>query len=100
MFSGWWLSALAVVYLGSLFAIAHYGDRRAVYSRQVRLRPYIYSFTLGVYCTSWTFFGAVGSAVREGWGYLAIYVGPALVFLLAPAFWRRLIEVGRAHGVT
>jgi len=100
MFSGWWLTALAVVYLGSLFAIAHFGDRRGTYSRHVRLRPYIYSLALGVYCTSWTFFGAVGSAVREGWGYTAIYVGPVLVFMLAPSVLRRLIEVGRTHNVT
>src|ERR1700691_2741489 len=100
MFSGWLLSLLAVAYLGFLFAIAFYGDRRHIYPRQRRLRPYIYGLALGVYCTSWTFFGAVGSAVRDGWGYLPIYLGPALVFLFGLPFIERLVEVGHSHKVS
>jgi PAS domain S-box-containing protein len=99
MLSGWLLSALAVAYLGFLFAIAFYGDRRSIYPNRRRLRPYIYGLALAVYCTSWTFYGAVGTAVREGWGYLPIYVGPSLVYLLALPFLERLVEVGRAHKV-
>lgn len=99
MLSGWLLFALAVAYLGFLFAIAFYGDRRSIYPNRKRLRPYIYGLALGVYCTSWTFYGAVGTAVREGWGYLPIYVGPTLVYLLALPFLERLVEVGRAHKV-
>jgi PAS domain S-box-containing protein len=99
MLSGWLLSALAVAYLAFLFAIAFYGDHRSIYPNRQRLRPYIYGLALGVYCTSWTFYGAVGTAVREGWGYLPIYVGPTLVFLLALPFLERLVEVGRAHKV-
>src|ERR1700690_2450881 len=97
MLSGWLLAALAVAYLGFLFAIAFYGDRRSIYPNQQRLRPYIYGLALGVYCTSWTFYGAVGTAFREGWGYLPIYVGPTLVFLLALPFLERLVETGRIH---
>jgi PAS domain S-box-containing protein len=100
MLSGWLLSLLAVGYLGCLFGIAFYGDRRRLYTNQRRLRPYIYALALGVYCTSWTFFGAVGSAVREGWAYLPIYLGPALVFLFALPFMERLVEIGRAHKVS
>jgi PAS domain S-box-containing protein len=100
MFSGWLLSLLAVGYLGCLFGIAFYGDRRRIYPQHRRLRPYIYSLALGVYCTSWTFFGAVGSAVRDGWGYLPIYLGPALVFLFGLPFLERLVEIGRLHKVS
>jgi PAS domain S-box-containing protein len=82
-----------------LFAVAFYGDRRSIYPNRQRLRPYIYGLALGVYCTSWTFYGAVGTAVRDGWGYLPIYVGPTLVCLFALPFLERLVEVGRAHKV-
>ena len=99
MLSGWLLFALAVSYLGFLFAIAFYGDRHSIYPSRQRLRPYIYGLALGVYCTTWTFYGAVGTAVREGWGYLPIYVGPTLVYLFALPFLERLVEVGRAHKV-
>jgi PAS domain S-box-containing protein len=97
MVSGWLLLSLAVAYLCFLFAIAFYGDRRRIYPTQRRLRPYIYSLALGVYCTSWTFFGAVGSAVRDGWGYLPIYLGPIIVFLFGLPFLERLVEVGRRN---
>jgi PAS domain S-box-containing protein len=100
MFSGWLLSSLAVVYLCFLFAIAFYGDRRRIYPTRRRLRPYIYGLALGVYCTSWTFFGAVGTAVRDGWAYLPIYLGPAMVFLFGLPFMERLVEIGRLHKVS
>jgi Na+/proline symporter/signal transduction histidine kinase len=100
MFSSWLLSLLALTYLCFLFGIAFYGERQRTYPNQRRLRPFIYSLALGVYCTSWTFFGAVGSAVRDGWGYLPIYLGPALVFLFALPFMERLARIGRAHKVS
>jgi PAS domain S-box-containing protein len=100
MFSSWLLSLLALTYLGCLFGIAFYGERSRIYPNQRRLRPIIYSLALGVYCTSWTFFGAVGSAVRDGWGYLPIYLGPALVFLFALPLMERLARIGRAHKVS
>jgi PAS domain S-box-containing protein len=100
MFSSWLLSVLALAYLGCLFAIAFYGDRRRIYSSRRRLRPYIYGLALGVYCTSWTFFGAVGTAVREGWGYLPIYLGPTLVFVFALPFMLKLAELARIHKVS
>jgi PAS domain S-box-containing protein len=100
MVSGLLLSALAIAYLGLLFAVAFYGERKSIYPSRARLRPYIYALSLGVYCTSWTFFGAVGTAVRDGWSYLPIYLGPAIVFLFATPFLARLVAVARAHNIT
>jgi PAS domain S-box-containing protein len=100
MVSGFLLSALAVGYLLVLFGVAFYGERRSVYPGHARLRPWIYSLALGVYCTTWTFFGAVGTAVRDGWAYLPIYLGPVLVFLFATPFLVRLVAIVRAHNIT
>ncbi|MCM2312190.1 MAG: hypothetical protein NDI84_12385, partial [Steroidobacteraceae bacterium] len=100
MVSGLLLSALAIAYLGLLFGVAYYGERKSIYPSRSRLRPYIYSLALGVYCTTWTFFGAVGTAVRDGWGYLPIYLGPALVFLVGMPFLARLVSVARAQNIT
>jgi Na+/proline symporter/signal transduction histidine kinase len=99
MFSGWLLSAIAVAYLGCLFGIAYAGERGAWYPQRARLRPYIYALALGVYCTTWTFFGAVGTAVRDGWEYLPIYLGPMVVFLLAVPILRRMVAVAQANQV-
>ncbi|MCE3283790.1 MAG: ATPase [Steroidobacteraceae bacterium] len=100
MSSGVLLSGLAIGYLLLLFGVAFYGERRSVYPGNARLRPWIYSLALGVYCTTWTFFGAVGTAVRDGWTYVPIYLGPALVFLFATPFLERLAAVVRAHNIT
>jgi len=98
--SDWLLAALALAYLVCLFGIAFYGDKHAFYASHPRLRPYIYALALGVYCTSWTFFGAVGTAVRDGWAYLPIYLGPALVFVFGLPIMERLVQIGRAHKIT
>ena len=100
MVSGLLLTALALAYLGLLFAVAFYGERKSVYPGRARLRPYVYSLSLGVYCTTWTFFGAVGTAARDGWTYVPIYLGPALVFLFGTPFLERLVAIARAHNTT
>src|SRR5882757_7995667 len=74
MITGWGLLAVSLAYVGALFAIAWWGDRTRLYPDNVRLRPVIYSLALAVYCSSWTFYGAVGSAVRDGLAYLPIYL--------------------------
>src|SRR5690625_5765728 len=83
-----WVVLASFSYAAILFALAWYGDRRPLYAQQPWLRPVVYSFALAVYCSSWTFYGAVGTAVRSGWGYFAIYLGPLRLFVF---FWR-LIE--------
>ncbi|GGE46280.1 two-component sensor [Marinicauda pacifica] len=88
-----------VVYVAVLFAIAAVGEARAApITRHRALRPAIYAFGLGVYCTSWTFYGAVGEASRNGWDYLPIYLGPALIFGLAHPLVHRMVRLGREHN--
>ncbi|PZQ22852.1 MAG: hybrid sensor histidine kinase/response regulator, partial [Sphingopyxis macrogoltabida] len=88
------LQAAAFLALGMillLFVIAALVESRgAAFARHPVLRHRAYTLALGVYCTSWTFYGAVGSAVRDGWSYLPIYAAPILLLLAAPRFLRRL----------
>ena len=58
MIHGWVVLVVAIAYIGALFGIAHFGDRRAAKVSPVVGRPTIYALSLGVYCTSWTFFGS------------------------------------------
>ncbi|MGA1799238.1 PAS-domain containing protein [Sphingomonas sp. 4RDLI-65] len=78
-----------------LFGIAWVVDRRGLSRRMGRIA---YPLSLAVYCSSWTFFGGVGTAATRGWDYLAIYLGPVLVFLLAPKFLARLVRLAREEG--
>ncbi|WP_299734379.1 PAS domain-containing hybrid sensor histidine kinase/response regulator [uncultured Endozoicomonas sp.] len=97
--SGWILALIATAYVAILFVAAWFGDYRGAAFRK-RWQPYIYSLSLAVYCTSWTFFGAVGQASEELWSFIPIYLGPILVFVL---FWKllvKLITVSKQENIT
>ena len=62
MLQGWVIVLASFLYLGILFAIAWYADRRADTGRSLIASPVVYALSLGVYCTTWTFYGSVGRA--------------------------------------
>jgi len=96
-----WVASLGVGYLLILFAIAYFADQaRERGWRSPVDNPWVYSFSLAVYCTSWTYYGSVGQAAATGLGFLPIYLGPTLIFLLGPSLLRRLVSFCRAEGVT
>jgi Na+/proline symporter/signal transduction histidine kinase len=99
------LSAPAVViasfaYVGLLFAIAHYGDKRADAGRSIIANPYIYALSLAVYCTTWTFYGSVGRAATSGIGFLPIYLGPTLMAALWWYVMLKIIRISKQNRIT
>lgn len=100
MFSPPLIAALSLAYVGLLFAIAWWGDRAAAIPLGARTRAVIYSLSLAVYCTSWTFFGAVGSAVENGWLFATIYIGPVLVVILGHDLMQRILHQSRTQRLT
>ena len=89
------------VYVIFLFLVAYLAERRAARGRVAWLRsPLVYTLSLSIYCTAWTFYGAVGYAARSGLEFLTIYLGPTLMFI---GWWwvlRKLVRIGRQHRVT
>jgi len=93
--------ATGIAYVGLLFLIAYVSDRRARKTQSSFLRsPFVYTLAISVYCTSWTFYGAVGSAARNGLEYLAIYLGPTLVFVGWWFILRRLVRISHNQRIT
>ncbi|HEX7044579.1 MAG TPA: sensor histidine kinase [Burkholderiales bacterium] len=93
--------AIALLYIALLFAVAFYGDRYARAGRAAWLHsPLIYTLSISVYCTSWTFYGAVGSAARSGLEFAPIYVGPTLVFIGWWVLLRKMVRIGRTQRIT
>ncbi len=92
---------LCLAYVVALFVIAFLVDRSASRGKFTWLRsPVVYTLSISVYCTSWTFYGAVGSAARNGLEFITIYLGPTLVFI---GWWwllRKLVRIGREHRIT
>ncbi|WP_291727213.1 ATP-binding protein [Leisingera sp. F5] len=99
------LNVLAVVclaYVAFLFFIAFWADRMATRGKSAAWMrsPLIYTLSLSIYCTAWTFYGAVGYAARSGLEFVTIYLGPSLVMI---GWWwglRKLVRIGRSQRIT
>ena len=92
--------ALSLAYLGLLFAVAYVGDRYARDWSSSSVAPVVYGLSLAIYCTSWTFYGAVGRAATSGIDFLFIYTGPAVVVILGYPMLRKMVRVAKQHNVT
>ncbi len=100
MLTGTVIVIASFVYVGLLFAIAYYGDKRADAGRSIIANPYIYALSLAVYCSSWTFYGSVGRATTSGIGFLPIYLGPTLMAALWWLVLRKIIRISKANRIT
>jgi Na+/proline symporter/CheY-like chemotaxis protein/two-component sensor histidine kinase len=93
--------ALSLAYLGLLFAVAYFGDRhQRAWSASPAIAPTVYGLSLAIYCTSWTFYGAVGRAASAGFDFILIYTGPALVITAGYPMLRKLVRLAKQHNVT
>jgi Na+/proline symporter/signal transduction histidine kinase len=100
MLQGWVIASVSFAYLGVLFAIAYFGDKRADAGRSVIANPTIYALSLAVYCTTWTFYGSVGRAASTGIGFLPIYLGPTLMAGLWWFVMLKIIRISKANRIT
>jgi len=98
-FELWQLFVVGVGYLGLLFIIAWTVDNKAWFSHLAR-HPLTYSLSLGVYATSWSFYGSVGFAERQGYSFLTIYLGVTLAYLLSPLLFSPILKLSKEHQLT
>ncbi|MCR8723236.1 ATP-binding protein [Frigidibacter sp. ROC022] len=95
------LLAVSLGYVALLFLVAFAAEKRAERGQGGWLRsPLIYTLSLSIYCTAWTFYGAVGYAARSGLEFLTIYLGPTLVMVGWWALVRKLVRIARAQRIT
>jgi len=100
MLQSWIVVLGSFGYIGLLFAIAWHADRRARAGRSIIASPVIYSLSLAVYATAWTFYGSVGRAAHDGVGFLPIYIGPTLMILLWWFVLRKMIRISKVARIT
>lgn len=87
------------VYFVFLAICGRWAERRAKTGRDPTRNGLVYALSLTVYCTSWTFFGSVGSAANDGMLFSAIYLGPTLMMFLAWGMIRRLIHLRKEYNI-
>ncbi|AXQ30924.1 PAS domain S-box protein [Solimonas sp. K1W22B-7] len=95
----WQLFLAALVYLGALFLVAYAAENGWIPAGIAR-HPLTYTLSLGVYATTWSFYGSVGFAQAQGYLFLTIYVGVTLAFLLAPVLLQPLLRLVRDYQLT
>lgn len=102
MLNSWTVGLIALAYVGVLFAVASYGDRkvRGSIGGHGQPRPLIYALSLAVYCTSWTFFGSVGVSARTGYDFVPIYIGPILMFAIGWPILRMIVRISKRQNIT
>ncbi len=86
------------MYLGFLFFIAHTAEkRRGLFWMN---NPYVYSLSLAVYCTAWTYYGSIGVAANSGLEYLAIYIGPVIIIPSWIYINKKIIRISRVNKIS
>ncbi len=100
MFNALTVLLIDLCYILALFCIALRAEKSAGLRRKVSDNPWIYSLSLAVYCTSWTFYGSVGKAVTSGMLFLTIYLGPTLAITLWWFVLRKMVRIKDRYRIT
>lgn len=87
-----------LIWLGLLFGVALWGERRSRFSG--RRWASVYALSLAVYCTSWTFYGTVTQAARSGWPIPPTFIGTILLYAFGFGLLLKLVRLAREHNST
>ena len=94
------VATVSIVYAVLIFLVALYAHQRKDKKRSIISNPVVYALSLGVYCTTWTFFGSIGKAATTGIDFLMIYLGPSLTAFSWLFLLRRIIRISKEHNIT
>lgn len=94
----WLISSISIAYLAMLFVVAQWGQNRAI--KKLSQKPWVYSLSLGVCCTSWAFYGTVGQAATTGAWLAPIYIGSIICLVLAWPMLMRTLQIIKSQNLT
>jgi len=100
MISAQVVALASLAYFALLFGVAYYADRRREQGRSLISNSYIYSLSVAVYCTSWTYYGSVGRAATSGLDFLPVYLGPTLIAFTWWFLLRKMVRVSKEQNIT
>ncbi|WP_298288506.1 sensor histidine kinase [uncultured Lutibacter sp.] len=89
---------IIVVYLAVIFYVAFWAEKNSK-SKWVN-NPYIYTLSLAVYCTAWTYYGSVGLAATSGLTFLTIYLGPVIIIPVWIILMRKVIRISKINKIS
>ncbi|WP_185681366.1 ATP-binding protein [Chryseobacterium fistulae] len=89
---------VVLFYLALLFLVAYLAEKKK--SKIWINNPYIYSLSLAVYCTAWTYYGSIGVAATSGLNYLTIYIGPIIIIPAWIYINTRIVRIARVNKIS
>ena len=92
------LITIIIIYLAVLFFIAFFAEKKKQ-SKWVN-NPYVYTLSLAVYCSAWTYYGSIGIAANSGINFLPIYLGPVIAAPLWIIVLRKVIRISKQHKIS
>ncbi|MEN9729123.1 MAG: hypothetical protein RLZ91_240 [Bacteroidota bacterium] len=96
----WEIAFLSIAYLGILFSLAFWAEKKKAQNKSLINNPLIYALSLAIYCSAWTFYGSVGQITSSGLSFLSVYIGPTLIMILAWGIVRKIIRIAKIHNIT
>ncbi|SNR77425.1 Na+/proline symporter [Lutibacter agarilyticus] len=87
-----------IIYLAVIFYVAFWAEKNSK-SKWVN-NPYVYTLSLAVYCTAWTYYGSVGLAATSGLKFLTIYLGPVIIIPAWIILMRKIIKISKANKIS
>jgi len=90
--------SIIVVYLAVIFYVAFWAEKNSK-SKWVN-NPYIYTLSLAVYCTAWTYYGSVGLAATSGLKFLTIYIGPIIIIPSWIILMKKIIRIAKGNKIS
>jgi Na+/proline symporter/signal transduction histidine kinase len=94
------IALISVLYLLILFYLAFLAEREKNKKNSLINNPVVYSLSLAIYCSAWTFYGNVGGVNQTGIKFLSIYIGPTLVLFLGLTVLRKMVRISNVHSIT
>lgn len=89
---------ILLAYVSILFFIAHWAEKKQHY--KWTNNPYVYSLSLAVYCTAWTYYGSIGVAANSGLSYLPIYIGPIIVMPAWLIVLKKILQITKVNKIS
>ena len=86
------------IYLAILFYIAHWAEKNN--NSKWTNNPYVYTLSLAVYCTAWTYYGSVGVAADSGLSFLPIYLGPIIIAPSWILILKKIIRISHVNKIS
>lgn len=96
--SNYVLFIIIVTYLAALFFIAYVAEKNSK-SKWVN-NSVVYTLSLAVYCTAWTYYGSIGIAANSGVNFLPIYLGPVIAAPLWIVLLRKIVRISKQHKIS